>query len=74
MISVVIAGALIGVIVFYAFGFIFSIMMDSSKNEMPTIADLVWGTSLGVSIAFPFCLIAGIPWRASRGGVENRDL
>ncbi|WP_308366717.1 MULTISPECIES: hypothetical protein [unclassified Microbulbifer] len=61
LVNVVAIGAAGGMIVFYVFGFVFSAMLDSSKSVTPAISELIWGAILGMSVAIPFSLIAGIP-------------
>lgn len=62
MVNFFICGALLGTIVFYTFGFVFSSFLDSTKNLIPGLTELFTGAALGASVAIAFCLIAGIPF------------
>lgn len=63
VLSVVIGGAIAGMIVFYVFGLVFMAMLGSVGNIAPSISGLIWGAIFGISVALPFSLIAGIPMR-----------
>jgi len=55
-------GAAIGLVVFYIFGFGFAAFLNSSRNIMPNIEELLFGALFGVLIALPFGFIAGFPF------------
>jgi len=61
-VNVVTSGAVLGTVVFYVFGIVFSVFLGSSKNVIPELAELVSGAILGVLVALPFSLIAGLPF------------
>lgn len=63
LVNVVMYGAVTGIMVFYAFRFVLAAMLDSSASLVPGISDLIWGALLGVFVALPFSLIAGIPFK-----------
>lgn len=63
LINVMIFGAVAGMMVLYVFRFIFAAILDSSASLVPGISDLIWGAILGISVALPFSLIAGIPMK-----------
>lgn len=56
-----ISGALLGIIVFYIFGFVLSGVLSSSKGIVPGVGELGWGAALGALVAISFGLIAGFP-------------
>lgn len=62
IINIVLSGALLGAIVFYIFGFGFSALLDSYRHPLPNLVELVSGAVLGISVALPFGLIAGLPF------------
>jgi hypothetical protein len=57
----VLCGALFGMVVFYAFGFVIAAVLSSPKGIVPTIGETVSGALLGISVALPYGLISGIP-------------
>lgn len=56
-----VAGGLVGVLVWGGFTAIFSYLLDSSSSFKFSWLNIAWGIGLGVSIALPFSLIAGVP-------------
>ena len=62
IVNVVTIGAIAGAIVFYIWGFGFAALLGSSKNVIPSLSELFWGAALGVMVALPFGLIAGLPF------------
>lgn len=62
--TILIGSMLLGMIAFYLFGFLFSVFLDSKKELLPLLSELLWGGAFGLSVALPFCLIAGISWNA----------
>ena len=62
-------GTLLGMVVFYIFGFVISMMLGSPKNIVPTFGDMMSGALLGISVALPFSLISGFPlFNSGKGG------
>lgn len=64
-------GALLGMVAFYIFGFVISMLLGSPKNIVPTFGEILSGALLGISVALPFSLISGFPLFASR---KNRQI
>lgn len=63
ILNISISGAILGSIVFYLFGFVFSYFLGSTPSTiLPSISELFFGAILGVSVAFPFGVIAGFPF------------
>ena len=65
-VSISLSGALLGMLVFYLFGFVFSSTLGSSRILLPTLSELIGGSLLGLLVALTFCLIAGIPIRGNK--------
>ena len=63
IVNISVGGAILGSIVFYLFGFVFSYFLDSTPlSILPNLSDLIFGAILGVSVALPFSVIAGFPF------------
>ena len=62
VVTITIMGAILGMMVFYVFGFYFAWLLGSSTDVIPTLSELGFGAQLGVLVAFPFSLIAGYPF------------
>jgi len=58
------AGAASGVLVFSCFLYLLGLMLDSQASIGAT--EVLWGAGLGVMVAVPFSLIAGITSHSSR--------
>ncbi|UMZ10634.1 hypothetical protein I9018_24565 [Pseudomonas sp. MPFS] len=61
IVGVIVCGSLLGAIVFYMFGFVFSLLLGSSKGIAPELREIVSGVLLGALVATLFSLIAGFP-------------
>lgn len=61
VVSMVVCGSLLGAIAFYIFGFVFSMLLGSSKGIIPELREVVSGAMLGALVAILFSLIAGFP-------------
>lgn len=59
--NLTVGGALIGAIVFYIFGLLFSDLLESPRSLIPGIPESVSGALLGSSVAILFGLVAGLP-------------
>lgn len=62
IINLVTAGAILGLIVFYMFGFGFAELLNSTKKPVPDLKELLHGAMFGILVSLPFSLIAGIPF------------
>ncbi|NWC00531.1 hypothetical protein HX882_32135 [Pseudomonas gingeri] len=60
-VSLTLYGGLLGVVAFYAFGLVISVVLGSPKGVIPECREIFSGALLGVSMAAPFSLIAGLP-------------
>lgn len=60
-ITVVTVGALLGVVVNYLFGYLLAALLGSNVSVVPVSHVIAWGLILGLLVAVPFVLIAGIP-------------
>lgn len=58
-------GFVMGIIFWYLIGFLITDLLDSKNDYVPSLLGVFWGGVFGVSVALPFGLIAGIPWKAS---------
>lgn len=65
-INISLSGAVLGALVFYIFGFAFAAFLGSSKDMIPTLSELIGGALLGLLVAIPFCIIAGIPLKGTQ--------
>jgi hypothetical protein len=69
--TLALAGTLAGTLVFAVFLWLFGMLMDNSSSSsfgmvVSTMwSTLAWGGGLGLSVAIPFALIAGITSRSS---------
>lgn len=70
---VVFGGAGLSVIVWYFVQFGLSYLLDSNFSFSISWLGFIWSALLAVSIALPFCLIVGIPWRRIPILSLNRD-
>lgn len=61
LVNVVVGGVLLGMLVYYVFGYGFTALLDSSMESVSLIQVLAWGAALGALVALPFSLIAGFP-------------
>lgn len=61
LLNLAVAGAVIGILVFYLFGIGFAAIMGSQVSFTPDAIQLLWGAGLGLSVAIPFGLIAKLP-------------
>ena len=61
LINVVACGAVMGMLIYCLFGYGFSAFLDSYVSNVSLVKVLLWGAILGVMVALPFSLIAGIP-------------
>ena len=61
LVNVVAGGAVLGMFVYYIFGYGFSAFLDSSMSSVSHVSVLMWGAVLGVLVALPFSIIAGFP-------------
>jgi len=55
-------GVLIGAVVFYVFGLIFSGTLGSPRGVLPSFHELFSGAVLGLLVALLFGVIAGLPF------------
>lgn len=74
MINMSISGAILGVLVFLIFGFVFSTFLGSLKEIVPALSELISGALLGLLVTIPFCIIAGIPLKGNQVDRSNLDL
>ena len=62
LVSVVVGGSLLGAVVFYFVGgHGFSALLGSSMSGDAHVRALISGAALGIMVALPFSLIAGLP-------------
>jgi purine-cytosine permease-like protein len=66
-----VGGAILGMIVFYLFGFVLAALLESSRDISPNLNELIAGAALGVLVALPFSLIAGYPLFGSEHGEKT---
>lgn len=60
--SLVSSGFLLGSTAWYFIGYLFAYLFGYTREIMPAIHEIIGGGLLGVAVALPFGLIAGIPW------------
>ena len=67
-----VGGGILGMVVFYLFGFILVALLESTRDIYPTSDELITGVALGVLVALPFSLIAGYPFIGSAPESETK--
>lgn len=56
-------GFILGAVAWYFIGYLIAFLLESDRDLVPALLDIIGGGLLGVSVALPFGIIAGIPWR-----------
>jgi len=60
--SLVASGFLLGAVAWYLIGYLLAYLFGYTKEILPATHEIMGGGVLGVTVALPFGLIAGIPW------------
>lgn len=68
VVNITLCGSLLGIVTFYIFGFVVSVVLGSPKSVIPELREVLSGATLGASVAMPFSLIAGFPLFSSKNG------
>ena len=65
LIYITIGGAMLGGVVFYIFGIVLAMTLNTPRTMVPYLFELIWGAALGILVALPFGLISGYPLMGS---------